>query len=108
MVRIPEGIRRQLVRDAKKNGRSMNTEIIHRLAQSLVSAALKEQYEGYAEIAAQKAAGEAAKKVIEELRSGIRQDQIDKGSLLGNLRTPIIDALLGHSGGSSEDEGGKP
>ena len=34
MVRIPEGLRRRLEREAVRNGRSMNTEIIHRLERS--------------------------------------------------------------------------
>jgi hypothetical protein len=35
MVRIPESLRRRLERVAATNHRSMNTEIIHRLEQSL-------------------------------------------------------------------------
>jgi Arc-like DNA binding domain len=34
MTRIPERLRRQLEREAEKNRRSMNAEIIHRLEQS--------------------------------------------------------------------------
>jgi len=34
MVRIPERLRRRLEREAAHNGRSMNTEIIHRLERS--------------------------------------------------------------------------
>jgi Arc-like DNA binding domain len=36
MTRIPEGLRRRLERSATQNGRSMNTEIIHRLERSFV------------------------------------------------------------------------
>ena len=36
MTRIPEGVRRRLEREANKNRRSMNAEIIHRLIQSFV------------------------------------------------------------------------
>ena len=36
MVRIPEGVRRRLEREAVRNGRSMNTEIIHRLERSFL------------------------------------------------------------------------
>lgn len=35
MTRIPEGLRRRLEREAARNGRSMNTEIIHRLQRTL-------------------------------------------------------------------------
>jgi hypothetical protein len=35
MVRLPESLRRQLGRLAAENGRSMNTEIIHRLKQAV-------------------------------------------------------------------------
>jgi hypothetical protein len=35
MTRIPEGLRRRLEREAKRNARSMNAEIIHRLEHSL-------------------------------------------------------------------------
>ena len=34
MTRIPEGLRRQLELSARRSGRSMNAEIIHRLKQS--------------------------------------------------------------------------
>jgi hypothetical protein len=34
MTRIPEGLRSKLAREGKKNGRSMNAEIIYRLEQS--------------------------------------------------------------------------
>ena len=34
MTRIPEGLRRKLMREAEQNGRSMNGEIIHRLTGS--------------------------------------------------------------------------
>src|SRR5262249_17258241 len=34
MVRLPETLRRRVERDAERNGRSMNTEIIHRIEQS--------------------------------------------------------------------------
>jgi Arc-like DNA binding domain len=34
MTRIPEGLRSKLAREARKNGRSMNAEIIYRLEQS--------------------------------------------------------------------------
>ena len=34
MTRVPEGLRRKLEREAKRNDRSMNAEIIHRLEQS--------------------------------------------------------------------------
>jgi len=41
MVRLPETLRRRVERDAKRNGRSMNTEIIHRLEQSFAEADLR-------------------------------------------------------------------
>lgn len=84
MVRIPESVRRQLAREAKKNGRSMNTEIIHRLGQSLVSADVTELYRQYAEIAAERAADLAAKKIIEQLLLPTDQAQEPSPS-----RTPI-------------------
>ena len=34
MTRIPEGLRSKLAREGKKNGRSMNAEIVYRLEQS--------------------------------------------------------------------------
>jgi hypothetical protein len=37
MVRLPEKLRRWLERAAAENGRSMNTEIIHRLEKSIAS-----------------------------------------------------------------------
>jgi Arc-like DNA binding domain len=37
MVRLPEKLRRWLERVAAENGRSMNTEIIYRLEQSVAS-----------------------------------------------------------------------
>jgi L-fucose isomerase-like protein len=37
MVRLPEKLRRWMERAASKNGRSMNSEIIHRLEQSIDS-----------------------------------------------------------------------
>ena len=35
MVRLPEALRRRIEREAKSNGRSMNSEIVRRLEQSL-------------------------------------------------------------------------
>lgn len=35
MLRLPDGMRDELKREAKKSGRSMNSEIVHRLAVSL-------------------------------------------------------------------------
>jgi hypothetical protein len=42
MVRMPEALRRRVEREAEKNGRSMNTEIIHRLEQSFSEVDLRE------------------------------------------------------------------
>jgi Arc-like DNA binding domain len=94
MVRVPEGVRRQLAREAKKNGRSMNTEIIHRLTQSLVSESLAELYRQHAETAAEVAAAKAADEVIKRLRSEHADDQRNSKSLLGNVgRRTIAEGL---------------
>jgi plasmid stability protein len=34
MTRVPEALRQRLEREAERNGRSMNAEVIHRLEQS--------------------------------------------------------------------------
>jgi hypothetical protein len=47
MTRIPEGLRRRLEREAERNRRSMNSEIIHRLEQSFL---LPEQAEAIAQM----------------------------------------------------------
>jgi hypothetical protein len=40
MTRIPESLRRRLEREAARNDRSMNAEIIHRLEHSFITADL--------------------------------------------------------------------
>ena len=37
MLRLPEALRRRIEREAERNGRSMNTEVIHRLEQSFAA-----------------------------------------------------------------------
>jgi len=102
MVRIPEGVRRQLAREAKKNGRSMNTEIIHRLTQSLVSESLAELYRQHAETAAEAAAARAADEVVKRLRFEHARDQDDAKSLMGNQQPTIVQGLS--EGASAPEE----
>lgn len=37
MLRLPDGMRDQIAAEAEKNGRSMNSEIVQRLSESLAS-----------------------------------------------------------------------
>ncbi|QOD84862.1 Arc family DNA-binding protein [Chromobacterium haemolyticum] len=48
MLRLPDGMRSRIAKAAKTNGRSMNAEIVHRLAVSLgsESSVSKEGFEG--------------------------------------------------------------
>jgi Arc-like DNA binding domain len=103
MTRIPEGIRRQLEREAKKNKRSMNTEIIHRLAQSLVAADVMDLYRQYADIAADATAKKTGDEIIRRLREAIQDDARDSKSLLGNVgRATIIESLSGPEKGEDK------
>lgn len=105
MVRIPEVIRRQLARDAKKNGRSMNTEIIHRLTESLSSKSLADLFQQYAETAANVAAAKAADEVVKRLRSEHAWDQHDAESLLGNQGRTIVEGLSAPVPAETKDDG---
>jgi hypothetical protein len=94
MTRIPEGMRRNLAKEAKKNRRSMNAEIIDRLAKSFVSEDLMELYRRYASLAAKDAAKETISQFVERLRSEMKRYRDNEKSLLGNVgERSILEAM---------------
>jgi hypothetical protein len=81
MTRIPEGLRVVLEKEAKRNGRSMNAEIIHRLSESLAAGTILDLYKGYAEMAANAAAEKVSKRTADEVVERIRRLRPGRGLL---------------------------
>jgi hypothetical protein len=75
MVRLPETLRRRVERDAERNGRSMNTEIIHRLEQSLAEADLSN--------------------TVQSLRLGQEQTGKALAEMQSNLMHALVELRLG-------------
>jgi Arc-like DNA binding domain len=81
MVRLPETLRRRVERDAERNGRSMNTEIIHRLEQSFAEVDLRD--------------------TVESLRVG----QAETGKALQEMQRNLTTALFDMSQGLFKEPG---
>jgi hypothetical protein len=95
LYELEAGLWNSIAQEATKNGRTLNTEIVARLKESLVAESLTSLYEQYAETAAKKAAKETADVLIERLRSEVKRDQINKDSLLGNVGQRTIAEAFG-------------
>jgi hypothetical protein len=93
---LEAGLWTSMAQEAIKNGRTLNAEIVVRLKGSLVAESLTNLYEKHAETAAKKAATEAVDVLIKRLRVEVKRDQVNEGSLLGNVgQRTIADALFG-------------
>jgi hypothetical protein len=69
-LRFPESLRRQLEREAARNHRSMNTEIIHRLEESIAETA--------ADRAADRAAKEGVARVNARVRARVKRELLNR------------------------------
>lgn len=81
MTRIPEELRAFLQREAKRNGRSMNAEIIHRLSESMAHGSLLSLYRTFAEVASNAAAEKVSKTIADEVVERIRHLRPGRGLL---------------------------
>jgi hypothetical protein len=93
-IRIAEGLRRALDREATKYKRSMNTEIIRRLDASFEQPMLTKLMKDAVKSALEDYDAATADQIIKRLRREIAQDRQNEKSLLGHVgRRTIVDAL---------------
>jgi hypothetical protein len=94
MTRLPEGLRRQLERDAARNVRSMNAEIIHRLEQSYRRQDQEKQTAKLIEQTVQHMASEMIAQ-LQELRSAITQNWTPRERVTSALASRIAEGQSG-------------
>jgi hypothetical protein len=97
MVRMPKGMRTALSEAAQSNGRSMNAEIVSRLADSFLEGGTQMSAEGYAALVKRLTAGvEFLEGVLFDIRDfdleAFIEDQQSKGTML--TRTQAIRLIL--------------
>jgi hypothetical protein len=77
-IRLPEKLRRALEREAAKNDRTLNGEIVHRLTEPFVQADQEELIETAAGRAGEKAGRAAAEAMVRALGLQSKPEESDK------------------------------
>ena len=87
-LRLPEGMRERISEEARMSGRSMNSEIVHRLANSLDNPNFKDMTLGLGEeldFALMSSAGMHGRSLTEEMIYRLEQSLLHQPTLIGKL-----------------------